>query len=253
MIDITELTNLISAFRTETQKDSISPETVGAILQRIADLLETASSDQETVVLEKLQENFKTLGSFLVSIAQGDTDRNNVLADMTMYDPTTGLFSAQRGTTFIKQATTERAGAMRAQQVIDLNTAKSNIKTLQTDVANLKTFGVIEGNTTFSTETDDGSFIEAKCYRHNSLATIIGNAYISENANSVSTKLPVIIPDGYTPQAWYYCEDTMQWVRVWLYNDLNGSHISVDIPEDFQNGMEASVNFSITCIVEASV
>ena len=37
----------------------------------------------------------------------------------------------------IQQATTERAGAMRAQQVIDLNTAKKNITDLQDEVANL--------------------------------------------------------------------------------------------------------------------
>ena len=33
MIDIQQLTSLISAFRVETEKESISPETVGSILQ----------------------------------------------------------------------------------------------------------------------------------------------------------------------------------------------------------------------------
>ena len=42
MIDIQQLTSLISAFRVETEKESISPETVGSILQAIADLLATA-------------------------------------------------------------------------------------------------------------------------------------------------------------------------------------------------------------------
>ena len=42
MIDITQLTALISAFRVETEKESISPETVGKILQDITDLLATA-------------------------------------------------------------------------------------------------------------------------------------------------------------------------------------------------------------------
>ena len=39
MIDISQLTSLISAFRIETEKESISPETVGKLLQDIADLL----------------------------------------------------------------------------------------------------------------------------------------------------------------------------------------------------------------------
>ena len=47
MIDITQLTSLLSAFRVETEKESISPETVGKILQDITDLLATASSDAE--------------------------------------------------------------------------------------------------------------------------------------------------------------------------------------------------------------
>ncbi len=47
MIDIQQLTSLISAFRVETEKESISPETVGSILQAIADLLATATSETE--------------------------------------------------------------------------------------------------------------------------------------------------------------------------------------------------------------
>ena len=35
MIDTTQLTQLISAFRVEAEKESISPETVGALLQSL--------------------------------------------------------------------------------------------------------------------------------------------------------------------------------------------------------------------------
>ena len=45
MIDTTQLTQLISAFRVETEKESISPETVGSLLQNITDLLANASCD----------------------------------------------------------------------------------------------------------------------------------------------------------------------------------------------------------------
>ena len=44
MIDTNQLTALVSAFRVETEKESISPETVGKLLQDIIDLLATASS-----------------------------------------------------------------------------------------------------------------------------------------------------------------------------------------------------------------
>ena len=52
MIDISQLTSLVSAFRVETEKESISPETVGKLLQDILDLLATASTGQELQVLD---------------------------------------------------------------------------------------------------------------------------------------------------------------------------------------------------------
>ncbi len=52
MIDISQLTSLVSAVRVETEKESISPETVGKLLQDILDLLKTASSDTERKILD---------------------------------------------------------------------------------------------------------------------------------------------------------------------------------------------------------
>ena len=52
MIDVNQLTELISAFRVETEKESISPETVGKLLQNIVNLLATASTDAERQILD---------------------------------------------------------------------------------------------------------------------------------------------------------------------------------------------------------
>ena len=52
MIDVNQLTSLISAFRVETEKESISPETVGKLLQDIVNLLATASTDAERQILD---------------------------------------------------------------------------------------------------------------------------------------------------------------------------------------------------------
>ena len=250
MIDITNLTSLITAFRQETEQGSISPETLGALLQSIADELANASSDQETIVLEKLQENFKSLGSFFVSLAQGDDDRNNVLADIALYNPITGMLSAQRGTTFIKQATTERAGAMRAQQVIDLNAAKKNISTLQTDLENLSAVAVTQEIQPFSNSDSFGE-ISGVCIRNGLLCTVIGKAFIQTGESSISVVLPYAAVDDFLPEVCIYYDDTMQWVRVYLYNDLNGAHIAATIPEDFMNGGEALINFSLSFIIKS--
>ena len=54
MIDITNLTSLITAFRNETEQGSISPETLGALLQAIANQLKDASNDTDLSKLSTL-------------------------------------------------------------------------------------------------------------------------------------------------------------------------------------------------------
>ena len=139
MIDISNLTSLITAFRQETEQGSISPETLGALLQAIANQLQSATTDQEQTKLTNIYNNLLKMGNCLTNLAQGDTDRNNVLGDFYYYNPISGVFSAQRGQVLIKQATTEQAGAMRAQQVIDLNAAKKGVSTLEEAVATINT------------------------------------------------------------------------------------------------------------------
>lgn len=139
MIDITNLTSLITAFRQETEQGSISPETLGSLLQAIANLLSAASTDQEQIKLTNIYDNLLKMGNCLTNLAQGDADRNNVLADYAFFNPISGLHSAQRSQILIKQATTERAGAMRAQQVIDLNATKKSVATLEEAVATINT------------------------------------------------------------------------------------------------------------------
>ena len=51
MIDITNLTSLITAFRNETEQGSISPETLDALLQAIAEEIQNAASDQDQTKL----------------------------------------------------------------------------------------------------------------------------------------------------------------------------------------------------------
>ena len=139
MIDISNLTSLITAFRQETEQGSISPETLGALLQAIANQLQSATTDQEQTKLTNIYNNLLKMGNCLTNLAQGDTDRNNVLGDYTFYNVVSGIPSAQRGQVLIKQATTERAGAMRAQQVIDLNATKKGVATLEDAVVQINT------------------------------------------------------------------------------------------------------------------
>ena len=392
MIDISNLTSLITAFRQETEQGSISPETLGALLQAIANQLQSATTDQEQSKLTNIYNNLLKMGNCLTNLAQGDTDRNNVLGDYTFYNVVSGIPSAQRGQILIKQATTERAGAMRAQQVIDLNAAKKGVATLEDAVAQINTqleelngyiestdgvvqtladdmynaksnlntlnnrvsvvpirrgvitidpssitspignyfkysmadgyyeivrggmligraisfqFGnfrvfdviglcfinsgsfvyherfdhilvrVAQNGVVYATgsldvidlqnqinalkfkerpfsQSDGSNTISGNCVVHGSLCTIVGRAYIDANNASISALLPVVAADEKNlPEAFIYYEDTMQWVRVYLYTDVAGTHISATIPEDFMNGGEVNVSFSISFMIKA--
>ncbi len=116
-IDTKSLSDIISDFRALTAKDSITPESLGYILQRIADLLATAGTSETVTKIQTLLDGLKTAGQAVVSLEQGATDRNNILADVKIVNLVSGLTAQVVGKTFIKQATTERAGAMRANQV----------------------------------------------------------------------------------------------------------------------------------------
>ena len=392
MIDISNLTSLITAFRQETEQGSISPETLGALLQAIANQLQSATTDQEQSKLTNIYNNLLKMGNCLTNLAQGDTDRNNVLGDYTFYNVVSGIPSAQRGQVLIKQATTERAGAMRAQQVIDLNAAKKGVATLEDAVAQINTqleelngyiestdgvvqtladdmynaksnlttlnnrvsvvpirrgvitidpssitspignyfkysmadgyyeivrggmligraisfqFGnfrvfdviglcfinsgsfvyhdrfdhilvrVAQNGVVYATgsldvidlqnqinalkfkerpfsQSDGSNTILGNCVVHGSLCTIVGRAYIDADNVSISALLPVAAADEKNlPEAFIYYEDTMQWVRVYLFTDVTGTHISATIPEDFMNGGEVNVSFSISFMIKA--
>ena len=392
MIDISNLTSLITAFRQETEQGSISPETLGALLQAIANQLQSATTDQEQSKLTNIYNNLLKMGNCLTNLAQGDTDRNNVLGDYTFYNVVSGIPSAQRGQVLIKQATTERAGAMRAQQVIDLNAAKKGVATLEDAVAQINTqleelngyiestdgvvqtlademynaksnlttlnnrvsvvpirrgvitidpssitspignyfkysmadgyyeivrggmligraisfqFGnfrvfdviglcfinsgsfvyhdrfdhilvrVAQNGVVYATgsldvidlqnqinalkfkerpfsQSDGANTISGNCVVHGSLCTIVGRAYIDADNVSISALLPVVAADEKNlPEAFIYYEDTMQWVRVYLFTDVTGTHISATIPEDFMNGGEVNVSFSFSFMIKA--
>ena len=137
MIDTTSLTALISAFRAEVTQNSISPEKVGGILQQIADLLATAMPDSDMSEFTVLRQRLMSISTMFTSLAQGTSDRNHIYLTSNTYNVATGTKHTDTDSIRIQQATTERAGAMRAQQVIDLNTAKKNITDLQDEVATL--------------------------------------------------------------------------------------------------------------------
>lgn len=137
-IDTKSLTQLITEFRKIQAKDAITPETVGYLLQRIADLLATAGTSDTVAKIQQLLDGFKAGGQAICTFEQGAADRNNILVNSNEVDLSTGDVATRTNNLFIKQATTERAGAMRAQQVTDLNAAKKGVTELQKQTATIE-------------------------------------------------------------------------------------------------------------------
>lgn len=136
-IDTKSLSDLITEFRKITAKDAITPESLGYILQRIADLLATAGTSETSAVLMQWYNAMKNALHYISSISQGTADRNHIYLNRTTVNPITGASISHANGIQIQQATTERAGAMRAQQVIDLNAAKKNVSALEKTAAEL--------------------------------------------------------------------------------------------------------------------
>lgn len=51
MADISSITSLITSFRSETREEAITPEVLGALLQKIADLLGKAALQTDVSAL----------------------------------------------------------------------------------------------------------------------------------------------------------------------------------------------------------
>ena len=129
-IDTKSVSQLIAEFRKLQAKDAITPESLGYILKRLADLLATAGTSDTVEKLQRLLDGFKAAGQAITALSQGQSDRNHIYANKTTVNLATGAVANSSGI-FIQQATTERAGAMRAQQVIDLNSTKKAVSELE--------------------------------------------------------------------------------------------------------------------------
>lgn len=125
-IDTKSLTEIITEFRALQSKDAVSPESLGYILQRIVDLLSTAGTSETVNKIIKLLDEFKAAGQAITALSQGQSDPNHIYANKSTVNLATGVVTSSEDV-FIQQATTERAGAMRAQQVIDLDATKKAV------------------------------------------------------------------------------------------------------------------------------
>ena len=137
MIDISQLTSLVSAFRVETEKESISPETVGKLLQDIVDLLATASTDAERQILD----DWKTMLSQYVVVY--DVAHATGMVDMEHMFLTLKGRSLRNGATFtssvpLSAATDMQAGVMSASHVQAIMSLQASLPQVRSAVTALQ-------------------------------------------------------------------------------------------------------------------
>lgn len=138
MADISSITSLITSFRSETREEAITPEVLGALLQKIADLLGKAALQTDMGRLNNWRSDLARIGYVLTSLTIGSDDRNNVYFTLGKANLSTGINQLAPNSILIRQATTERAGVMRAQQVQDLNKCKADISKYFSSLANME-------------------------------------------------------------------------------------------------------------------
>ena len=192
MIDTTQLTQLISAFRVETEKESISPETVGSLLQNITDLLANASSTTE----QQIFENWKAILSQLnlvEDIGIGVEGVESVNIAISLRDLANGGHSARLFN--IPSATPLRAGVMTAQQANTLMSLDAAVGALELAVVNIgnknaeqdSRLDIIQGGHSVITAITQGDDHPSKVYfniRKQNLAT--GEEYNKSNNKEIA-------------------------------------------------------------------
>ena len=136
-VDITTITHLITTFKQETREETVTVELLGSLLQKIVDLLGTTALQSDVATLTAWRTLFAKLNTLVTNIAIGSDDRNSVYLSVNKGYIATGSVQSQPNSICIRQATTERAGAMRAQQVQDLNKCKSDISGINTSLTAL--------------------------------------------------------------------------------------------------------------------
>lgn len=128
--DITTITQLINDFKSETREEAVTVSVLGSLLQKIADAIGNATTEDDLTDLRRLLGILTITDKLLVDVKVGSPDRNQVSLNTTAYITQNGKLYDYQNTVVIRQATTDRAGAMRAQQVIDLNKCKSDINSI---------------------------------------------------------------------------------------------------------------------------
>lgn len=130
MVDTTSITSLIKAFRAETSKDSINPERLGSLLQKLADVLAQAASIADIGASTELADRLKKVANVLTALYVGSEDTKKIKLSYKTVSMTTGEENTFPDVIAIPSANSNKAGSMTAAHVRKLNENANNITSL---------------------------------------------------------------------------------------------------------------------------
>ena len=137
MVDTTSITSLIKAFRAETSKDSINPERLGSLLQKIADTLATAASISDIGASTELVARLNKVGQVLTALSVGSDDTKKIKLSYNTVSIQTGETASFPDAISIPSANSNKAGTMTAAHVRKLNELATNLTSLTQSFASL--------------------------------------------------------------------------------------------------------------------
>lgn len=213
MIDISSITNMISALRAQTSPNSITPEGLGSILQKITNLIGSLSQvpeqDATDLVARMTQcESDSRTALQTARSAQATADGNVI--DVVGYEQTaTGVtvtvkqHSGNSNSATIPSATTTLAGVMSAEDKDHLD------KAYQRTMASL---------TTSSTETQ----VKLNYKRHNNQVTTVTLVGASSSAAGLMTAADKVKLDSLATTVENFTQQLNSVANVKADRDLNG-------------------------------
>lgn len=132
MMDITELSKQITAFRSLNTEAAITPENLGVILQALADLIAKAVTSTDLAQIAAWRTNFLRLNTLLQGVSVGtQSHTEKVFLSYTNAVLANGLTQKVSDGIMILPASTEHAGVMTAQQAKDLDTCTTTLANLK--------------------------------------------------------------------------------------------------------------------------
>jgi hypothetical protein len=125
MPDISSISDKISALRKLTQKDSISPESVGEILQDIANIIATLADKTNVDTLTSWMNKILANSATLADVQLGSTSDSAVFLSKVLINVRTGLQSLSADDLKIPAASEDTAGLLSAEKFQLIDSLKS--------------------------------------------------------------------------------------------------------------------------------